>query len=135
LLFSIAPAARNFVIFLCSQIGDSDAYAGAVSAKETATMNAERRYSEDECNYSVKIGMAGGFIVGWAIGIALILYLNSPALNQWDWVLSIPFWNAIGWMLYGMIGGSGGIFADFRFHAKVERQLDRALHLSERPAA
>jgi hypothetical protein len=98
-------------------------------------MNAERQYSEDECNYSIKIGMAGGFILGWAIGIALILYLNSPALNQWAWLASIPFWNAIGWMLYGMIGGSGGIFADFRFSPKIESQLDQVLHLAERRAA
>ncbi len=98
-------------------------------------MNAERQYSEDECNYSIKIGMAGGFILGWAIGIALILYLNSPVLNQWAWLPTIPFWNAIGWMLYGMIGGSGGIFADFRFSPTIESHLDQVLHLAERRAA
>jgi hypothetical protein len=98
-------------------------------------MKAERQYSEDECNYSIKIGMAGGFIVGWAIGIALILYLDSPALNQWAWWPTIPFWNAIGWMLYGMIGGCGGILADFRFSPKVENRLDQVLHLADRRAA
>jgi hypothetical protein len=98
-------------------------------------MKAERQYSEDECNYSIKIGMVGGFIVGWAIGIALILYLDSPALNQWAGLPSIPFWNAIGWMLYGMIGGSGGILADLRFSPKVESRLDYVLHLADRRAA
>ena len=98
-------------------------------------MKAERHYSEDECNYSIKIGMAGGFIVGWAIGIALLLYVNSPALNQWVWVPSIPIWNGIGWMLYGMISGCGGIFADFRFSPNVEHRLTRVLHLAERHAA
>ena len=48
-------------------------------------MKEERQYSDQECNYSIKIGMVGGFLVGWAIGVALLLYVNSPALNQWGW--------------------------------------------------
>lgn len=97
-------------------------------------MKEERQYSEQECNYSVKVGMVGGFLVGWAIGVALLLYLNNPGLNQNPWVPSIPIWNAIGWMLYGMIGGSGGIFADFRFSPKVEHRLNQVLHLEGRAA-
>jgi len=98
------------------------------------TMHEERQYSDQECNYSIKIGMVVGFLVGWAIGVALLLYVNTPQLNQWAWVPSIPIWNAIGWSLYGMIGGSGGIFADARFSPKVERRLSQVLHL-ERHAA
>jgi hypothetical protein len=98
-------------------------------------MKEERQYSDQECNYSIKIGMAGGFVVGWAIGIALLLYVDWPALNQWEWVASIPIWNGIGWMLYGMIAGSGGIFADFRFAPKVKHSLDHAGHLVEKGAA
>jgi hypothetical protein len=97
-------------------------------------MKAERHYSEQECNYSIKIGMAGGFLVGWAIGVALLLYLDNPALNQWEWVASIPIWNGIGWMLYGMIGGCGGVLADFRFSPKLEARLNQVLHLGERRA-
>jgi hypothetical protein len=98
-------------------------------------MKQERHYSEEECSYSIKIGMICGFIVGWAIGIALVLYLDSPALNEWVWMPSIPIYNGIGWMLYGMIGGCGGIFADFRFSPKVETRLAQVLHLAERRAA
>ena len=98
-------------------------------------MKEERQYSEEERNYSVKIGMAGGFIVGWAIGIALLLYLDTLALPHWAFEPSIPIWNGIGWMLYGMIGGSGGIFADFRFSPKVEHKLNQAFRLLERRAA
>jgi hypothetical protein len=61
--------------------------------------------------YSVKIGSVIGFLVGWAIGIALLLYVDSKELNNWPGVPSIPLWNGIGWMLYGFIGGGSGLFA------------------------
>jgi len=61
--------------------------------------------------YSVKLGSVGGFLVGWAIGIALLLYLDSKELNNWPGVPSIPLWNGIGWGLYGFIAGGSGLFA------------------------
>ena len=61
--------------------------------------------------YSIKIGSAIGFLVGLAIGIALLLYLDSEPLNNWPLVASIPIWNGIGWMLYGFIAGGSGLFA------------------------
>ena len=61
--------------------------------------------------YSVKIGSVIGFLVGWAIGIALLLYLDSRELNNWFLVPSIPLWNGIGWALYGFIAGGSGLFA------------------------
>ena len=61
--------------------------------------------------YSVKIGTLLGFITGWAIGVALLLYLGSEELNNWPGVPSIPIWYGIGWATYGFIVGGGGIFA------------------------
>ena len=61
--------------------------------------------------YSVKIGSVIGFLAGWAIGIALLLYLDSRELNNWPGVPSIPLWNGIGWALYGFIVGGSGLFA------------------------
>ena len=61
--------------------------------------------------YSVKIASVTGFLVGWAIGIALLLYVNNEQLNNWPFVASIPIWNGIGWMLYGFIVGGSGMFA------------------------
>ena len=61
--------------------------------------------------YSIKIGSVIGFLVGWAIGIALLLYLDSRELNNWPGVPSIPLWNGIGWGLYGFIVGGSGLFA------------------------
>lgn len=61
--------------------------------------------------YSLKIGSVMGFLAGWAIGVALLLYLNSTALNNWPLVASIPLWQGFGWALYGFIAGGGGVFA------------------------
>ena len=62
-------------------------------------------------HYSIKIGSVIGFLVGWAIGIALLLYLDSRELNNWPGVPSIPLWNGIGWGIYGFIVGGSGLFA------------------------
>ncbi len=67
--------------------------------------------SWEDCTYSTKIGSLLGFIVGWVIGVALVLYLDSSELNAWP-VESIPLLNGFGWMLYGFIVGGGGIFAN-----------------------
>ena len=61
--------------------------------------------------YSIKIGSVIGFLVGWAIGVALLLYLVSEELNNWPGVPSIPLWNGIGWGIYGFIVGGSGLFA------------------------
>ena len=61
--------------------------------------------------HSVIIGSLLGFFVGWAIGVALLLYLGSKELNSWPWVASIPLWYGLGWSTYGFIIGGGGMFA------------------------
>jgi cell division protein FtsX len=61
--------------------------------------------------YSVKIGSLLGFFAGWLLGITLLLYLDSKALNNWPGVPSIPLWNGIGWAIYGFIVGGSGLFA------------------------
>jgi hypothetical protein len=61
--------------------------------------------------YSIKMGIVMGFLAGWAIGVALLLYLDSPELNNWPGVPSIPLWQGIGWALYGFIVGGSGLFA------------------------
>lgn len=86
--------------------------------------------------YSVKIGTLLGFIVGWAIGIALILYLESEALNNWPAVGSIPIWYGIGWATYGFIVGGGGIFAHFgRKDEKADKKKPVPLRVPITPAA
>jgi hypothetical protein len=71
----------------------------------------ERELTIQDYAHSVKIGSVLGFLIGWAIGVALVVYLDSPALYQWAGVLSIPLSMGSGWALYGFIVGGGGIFA------------------------
>jgi len=72
----------------------------------------KRELTPADCLYSVKVGTLFGFFAGWAIGVALIFYVDSPALNQWPLVPSIPLWNALGWATYGFVIGGSGIFAN-----------------------
>jgi hypothetical protein len=85
--------------------------------------------------YSVKIGTLLGFIVGWFIGIAMLLYVGSQALNDWPWVGSIPLWYGLGWATYGFIIGGGGLFAHLG-RATVEKPEIPVGHLTPvKPAA
>lgn len=71
----------------------------------------ERELTIQDYKYSVKMGSVIGFMVGWAIGMALVLYVDSQALYQWGGAPSIPLSMGFGWALYGFIAGGGGIFA------------------------
>jgi len=88
--------------------------------------------------YSVKIGTLLGFIAGWVIGVALLLYLRSEALNNWPGVPSIPIWYGIGWATYGFIVGGGGMFAHVgRKPAKAAKaeKKEKVIHVPIMPAA
>ena len=84
--------------------------------------------------HSVKIGTLLGFVVGFAIGIALIWYVDSEALNNWPGVASIPIWNGIGWATYGFIVGGGGIFAHLGRKTRPKERKE-VLDVPVRPAA
>jgi formate/nitrite transporter FocA (FNT family) len=60
---------------------------------------------------SLKRGIYGGAVVGFIVGMAILVYTDSPALNRWWGVFSIPISQAFGWALFGMIAGGGGLFA------------------------
>jgi hypothetical protein len=88
--------------------------------------------------YSTKIGVVLGFLTGWAIGVALLVFLQSDRLNLWPWVASIPIWNGIGWALYGFIGGGSGVFAHLGRRAakpKVDRSVETPIEAMPHRAA
>ena len=39
--------------------------------------------------YSTKMGSVIGFLAGWALGIAMLIYIGSSELNNWPGVESI----------------------------------------------
>ena len=70
----------------------------------------------------------------FAIGIALIWYVDSEALNNWPGVASIPIWYGIGWATYGFIVGGGGIFAHLGRKTRPKERKE-VLDVPVRPAA
>jgi hypothetical protein len=86
----------------------------------------ERQLTIQDYAHSMKIGSVIGFLVGWAIGVALIFYIDNEVLYQEAGIAHIPLWNGIGWALYGFIVGGGGIFANLGRKPAAERvELNR----------
>jgi hypothetical protein len=68
--------------------------------------------TQADYTHSIKVGVVMGFAVGVLLGLAMIVYINSPQLySRWPEILSIPILNGLGWALFGMIVGGGGLLA------------------------
>ena len=52
-----------------------------------------------------------GVIIGWAVGVAQLIYIGSWPLFYWGFMPLIPIYSALGGALYGMIF-AGGLFAE-----------------------
>ena len=63
-----------------------------------------------------------GAIIGWAVGVAQLIYIGSWALIYWAWVPLIPIYSALGGALYGMIFGGGGLFMKKSVEEKIKKQ-------------
>jgi hypothetical protein len=64
-----------------------------------------------------------GAIIGWAMGVAQLIYIGSWELIYWAWMPLIPIYSAVGGGLYGMIFG-GGMFAE----KNVEQETEERTH-------
>jgi hypothetical protein len=64
-----------------------------------------------------------GAIIGWAMGVAQLIYIGSWELIYWAWMPLIPIYSAVGGGLYGMIFG-GGMFTE----KNVEQETEERTH-------
>jgi len=84
----------------------------------------ESRFLESSRN-----GIAVGFLIGWAIGIAQLLYVGSNELYSWAYVPMIPIYSALGWALFGFIAGVSGIFAKAALTPELKCHFDKQVTL------
>ena len=90
---------------------------------------------EADLALSHKRGILGGAVLGALMGLAFILYSDSPGFNNWGVFLSITLVVAFGWGLYGFILGGTGLLAGAKnttkpeavlsFHVPVPSELER----------
>jgi hypothetical protein len=64
-----------------------------------------------------------GAIIGWAMGVAQLIYIGSWELIYWAWMPLIPIYSAVGGGLYGMIFGGG-----MSTEKNVEQETEERTH-------
>jgi len=74
--------------------------------------------------YQAKMGAAIGAVVGWLIGIAIVLYSDSMPYILWGGVSVIMLSQSVGWAMFGAIVGAGGAFAPRGLSSKVEHEIE-----------
>jgi hypothetical protein len=58
---------------------------------------------------SILTSTVAGAIIGWAVGVAQLIYIGSWELIYWAFMPLIPIYSAVGGALYGLIFGGGGL--------------------------
>ncbi len=74
---------------------------------------------------SLKRGIIGGAILGALLGWAMSVFMGGLT-NVWQ-VLSLMFWESLGWSLFGMIVGSGGLLSKPRLSSDLVHHLEEAI--------
>ena len=68
-----------------------------------------------------------GAIIGWAVGVAQLIYIGSWPLIYWAYMPLMPIYSALGGALYGMIFAGGGLFAESK-PSGAESSATKATH-------
>lgn len=63
-----------------------------------------------ERSQAMAMSVAIGAIIGWILGVAQLIIMNSWEMFYWVGMPMMPIYSAGGWALYGMIIGGGGLF-------------------------
>ena len=91
-----------------------------ISASEILVVPVE---PEVDLALSHKRGILWGSLLGALMGVAFILYSDSPMLKSLGAYLSFPLVGAFGWGLYGFILGGTGLLAGAKKTTKPETVL------------
>ena len=67
--------------------------------------------AEDERTRCTILSVLVGAILGWAVGMAQLIYIGSWDLFYWAYMPMIPFYMALGGGLFGLIIGGSGVFS------------------------
>jgi hypothetical protein len=54
-------------------------------------------HSSSELVHQAKFGLLIGAVIGWHVGLALLIFIGSSALYQWGGAMLIPIGGAVGW--------------------------------------
>jgi hypothetical protein len=82
-------------------------------------------HSNSELIRQTKFGWLFGAMFGWHVGLALIIFIGSPALYQWGGAVLIPIGGALGWSSLGAIVGGSGLFSRSKVSPRLEDHFER----------
>jgi hypothetical protein len=82
-------------------------------------------HSTSELIHQSKLGLLIGAVIGWHVGLALLIFIGSPALYQWGGAILIPIGGALGWAALGGIVGGSGVFSKSRISPRVEDHFEK----------
>jgi hypothetical protein len=88
-------------------------------------------HSTSERVHQSKLGLLIGAVMGWHVGLALLIFIGSPALYQWTGAALIPVGGALGWAALGGIVGGSGVFSKSRVSARLEDHFEKEVGLGK----
>ena len=80
---------------------------------------------QPKLNLSLQRGVVYGAILGALLGLAMALFMGRVE-GFWQ-VVTLMFWESLGWALFGMIVGSSGLLARPRLASKLVHHLEEAI--------
>jgi hypothetical protein len=82
-------------------------------------------HSTSEILHQSRLGLLIGAAIGWHVGLALLIFIGSPALYQWGGAVLIPVGGALGWAALGGIVGGSGVFSYTRVSPRLESYFEQ----------
>jgi hypothetical protein len=71
----------------------------------------DSRISSSCATHDTVVIMLISAILGWALGMAYMIFLGAWQMFYWELMPLLPFASAFGWSMIGMIVGGSGLFS------------------------